>query len=141
MCTMLDLDISVIIIFALVGILLVVLNRLYYKPIGQVIEERDSKISNESNRIKANISDINDKTAHIEGVLKETQKESRKIKEDLIKTGEEVREQTLKDAREKARHIFDSKMAQLDEQILSAEKKLEQEIGVFSNKIKEIFIS
>jgi len=138
---MLDLDISILIVFVLVGILLVVLNRLYYKPIGEVMAERESKIKKENTQIETNLNEIDDKTLHIEEVLKETQKESRNIREDLIKKGEEVRDQMLQDAREKSRHLFESKMKQLDDQILIAEKKLEQEIDVFSNKIKDIFLS
>jgi F-type H+-transporting ATPase subunit b len=138
---MLELDFTLIIVSVLVGTLMVVLNRLYYKPIGQVIAERESKIATETNQIETNIKDIEEKTLHIEGVLKETQKESRKIREELIKKGEEVREQVVQEARENSKKMFENKMKQLDEQILTAEKKLEQEISVFSDKIKEIFMS
>jgi F-type H+-transporting ATPase subunit b len=138
---MLELDITLIIVSVLVGFLMVILNHLYYKPIGQVIEERESKIATETNRIETNMRDIEEKTQHIEGVLKETQKESRKIREELIIKGEEVREQVVQEARENSKKMFENKMKQLDEQILMAEKKLEQEISIFSDKIKEIFMS
>jgi len=138
---MLELNFTLIIVFVLVGFLMVVLNHLYYKPIGQVIEERESKIAGETNLIETNIKDIEEKTQHIEGVIKETQKESRKIREELIKKGEEVREQIVQEARENSKKMFETKMKQLDEQILTAEKKLEQEISMFSDKIKEIFMS
>jgi F-type H+-transporting ATPase subunit b len=137
---MLDLDISVLVVSALVGILLLVLNRLFFKPIGSVIEERETKIEKESGQIEAMTKEIEEKTLHIENVLKDTQKESRKIKEELIKKGEEVREKVVAEAREKSRQHFDTKMKQLDQQLLDAEKQLEQEIRVFSGKMKEIFI-
>ena len=138
---MLELNFTLIIVFVLVGFLMVVLNHLYYKPIGQVIEERESKIAAETNQIETNMKDIEEKTQHIEGVIKETQKESRKIREELVKKGEEVREQIVQEARENSKKMFENKMKQLDEQILTAEKKLEQEISMFSDKIKEIFMS
>ncbi len=120
---------------------MVVLNHLYYKPIGQVIEERESKIAAETNQIESNMRNIEEKAQHIEAVLKETQKESGKIREELIIKGEEVRKQLIKEARENSKKMFENKMTQLDEQILMAEKKLEQEISTFSDKIKEIFLS
>ena len=120
---------------------MVVLNHLYYKPIGQVIEERESKIAAETNQIETNIKDIEEKTQHLEGILKETQKESRKIKEKLIQKGEEVRQQLVQEARENSKKMSEKKIKQLDEQILTAERKLEQEISMFSDKIKEIFMS
>jgi F-type H+-transporting ATPase subunit b len=138
---MLELNFTLIIVSVLVGFLMVVLNHLYYKPIGQVIEERESKIAAETNQIETNMRDIEEKTQNIEGVLKETQKESRKIREELIIKGEEVREQVVQQARENSKKMFGNKMKQLDEQILMAEKKLEQEISMFSDKIKEIFMS
>ena len=138
---MLDLDISLIVVSVLVGILMLVLNRLYFNPIGQVIHQREAKIAGESSQIETNMLTIEEKTRHIEVVLKEAQKESRGIREELIKKGEEVREQIVQDARENSKTLFKTKMEQLDQQILAAEKELEQEITVFSNKIKEIFIS
>jgi F-type H+-transporting ATPase subunit b len=140
-CKMLELNFTIIIVSALVGLLLRVLNHLYYKPIGQVIEERESKIAAETNQIESNMRNIEEKAQHIEAVLKETQKESGKIREELIIKGEEVRKQLIKEARENSKKMFENKMTQLDEQILMAEKKLEQEIGTFSDKIKEIFLS
>ena len=138
---MLELNFTLIIVSVLVGFLMVVLNHLYYKPIGHVIEERESKIAAETNRIETNIREIEEKTQHIEGVIKDTQKESRKIREELIVKGEEVRVQVVQQARENSKKMFETKMKQLDEQILMAEKKLEQEISMFSDKIKEIFMS
>ena len=62
------------------------------------------------------------------------------FKEELIKKGEEVREQIITDARENSKKTFKTKMKQLDKEISAAGKKLEQEIEVFSDRIKEIFI-
>jgi len=140
-CRMLELNFTLIIVSVMVGFLMVVLNHLFYKPIGQVIAERESKIASEINRIETNVKNIEEKTQRIEAVLKETQKESRKIREQLIITGEEVREHVVQQARENSKKMFEIKMKQLDEQILIAEKKLEQEISTFSDKIKEIFMS
>jgi len=137
---MLELNTSLFAVSALVGILFFVLNRLYFRPVGQLIKERENKIEQENTRIETNLSEIEEKTGHIEAVLREAQKESRRVKEELIKKGEEVREHLITDARENSRRVKDTKISQLEEEIMAAEKKLEQEIGLFSSKIKEIFI-
>ena len=54
--------------------------------------------------------DIEEKAQHIEVVLKDTQKESRKIREDLTKKGEEFREQLVQEAREKSKKTFENKI-------------------------------
>jgi F-type H+-transporting ATPase subunit b len=137
---MLDLDISLLVVSALVGILALILNKLFFKPIGQVIDEREAKFEQESGQVEAMTKEIEEKTQHIEKVLKDTQKESRGIKEKLIQKGEQVREEIVTDARGKSKKTFDTHMQQLDRQLTAAENELEQEIRVFSDKIKEIFV-
>lgn len=137
---MLNLDSSLFVVVVLVWILLMVLDKLYFKPVGKVIDERETKIERESAQIESMTNEIEEKTRHIETVLKDAKKESGKIKEELIKKGEDVREKILADARKRSRERFDAKMKDLDVEIADAEKKLEQEIGLFSEKMKEIFI-
>ncbi|MCP5107487.1 MAG: ATP synthase F0 subunit B [bacterium] len=138
---MLNLDISVVVIALLVWLLMVLLNKIYFKPVGRVINERETKIEKESNQIESMTGEIEEKTQHIETVLKDAKKESTRIKEELIQKGEEVREKIITDARQNSKTLFQSKMKELDGQIAEAEKKLEQEISLFSDKMKEIFIS
>lgn len=137
---MLNLDSSLFVVVVLVWLLLMVLDKIYFKPVGKVIDERETKIKSESSQIETMTNEIEEKTQHIETVLKDAKRESGKIKEELIKKGEEVREQIAADARKRSKERFDSKMKDLDVEIAEAEKKLEQEIGLFSDKIKEIFI-
>lgn len=135
----LKIDLSLVVIFALVGILFLVLNKLYYKPISQVIDARETKIKKENEQIESLSHDINERTQYIETVLKEAQKEARKAKEELIKTGEDVRGKIVGVARENARERFEKQMQLLDQQISTAEQQLEQEISVFSEKMQTIF--
>jgi F0F1-type ATP synthase membrane subunit b/b' len=72
-CMVLELNFTIIIVPVLVEFLMVVLNQLYYKPIGQVIAEREFRIAAETNQIETNMRDIEEKTRHIETVLKEAQ--------------------------------------------------------------------
>lgn len=138
---MLNLDSSLFVVVVLVWLLLMVLDKLYFKPVGAVIDERETKIKRESAQIESMTNEIEEKTRHIETVLKDAKKESTKIREELIKKGEEVREKIAADARKRSKEHFASKMKDLDIEITEAEKKLVQEIGLFSDKMKEIFIS
>lgn len=137
---MLDINASMFGIVVLLGILVLVLNRLFYKPVGQVLHDREKKIKDETASIEARTREIEELTLSIENSLKSAQRESRKIKEELIKKGESIKEHLLNEEREKAKKMFDEKMAHLDNQIQAAEKLLIEQIGQFSDKIKEIFI-
>ena len=124
-----------------VWFLMVVLNRLYFKPVGRIMAQRESKIQEESSRIDSMTREIEEKTQLIEQTLKDTKKESTQIKGELIKKGETTREQIITDARETSRKHLETKKKELDREIAGAEEKLEKQISVFSEKMKEIFIN
>jgi len=138
---MLNLDASLFFVALLVWLLMIVLNRIFFKPVGQVIMQRESKIENESNRIESMTREIEEKTQQIEKKLREAQKKFAAIKEDLIKKGEETREQLLVKTRIESQKLLETSMNELVGQVAVAEEKLTQEVGVFTAKLKEIFVS
>ncbi|MCP4150326.1 MAG: ATP synthase F0 subunit B [bacterium] len=117
-----------------------VLNKIYFKPVGNIIDERESKIEKENALIESMTSEIETKTQHIEKALKDAKKEASSIKEELIKKGESLREQLITDARNESKITLDAKLNELDKEIADAEQNLEQQVSVFSDKIKKIFI-
>ena len=101
---MLELNIyNVVFVAVLVWLLMVVLDKIYYKPVGRIVNERNSKIEKESSQIESMTNEIGEKTQHIEKIIIDAKKESSRIKEALIKKGEEVRGQIITDARENSK--------------------------------------
>lgn len=137
---MLNLDSSLLLVALLVWLLMVVLNKIYFKPVRLVLEQRESKIESETSRIEAMTREIEEKTQQIEKKLKEAKQESARIKEELVKKGEEAREQLLIKTRGESQKFRETRMNELDVQVAAAEEKLTREVGVFSEKLKEIFI-
>lgn len=137
---MLNLDISVLFILVLIWILMNILNRLYFKPIGEIVARRDKKIKDDSRELEILANDIEERTGQIEDVLAKAKKDSLKIKEELIKKGEELKEQLVLKAKDDSQKISAKKMSELEKDIILAEKKLEKEIAVFSDNLKEIFL-
>ncbi|HLP61185.1 MAG TPA: ATP synthase F0 subunit B [Candidatus Deferrimicrobium sp.] len=137
---MLNLDISLIFVALLVWFLMTTLNRIFFKPVGYVIHQRESKIKNESSQIESIDEEIEKISLLLEKKLQDAKKESARIREELMKKGEEAREQLLIKTRSESQKLLATKMNELDVQILAAEKKLTEEVGVFSAKLKEIFI-
>jgi len=138
---MLDINASLLGIALLITILLFILNKIFFKPVGKVLDERETKIKTDTTEIDTKTKEIEELTLGIERRIKETQRESRKIREELIKKGEEVREIRLQDAREKAKDISNTRLKQLEDEISLAEKQLELQITSFSHKLKEIFVT
>ena len=137
---MLSLDISVVFIIFIVWFLMLILNKVYYKPIGNIITQRETKIDSDTRQIESLTTEIENKTNRIESILKETEKESRKIRESLIEKGEKAKEMIILNARESSKDLFEKKMEELGREINEAEQKLESEIEVYSKKIKELFL-
>lgn len=137
---MLSLDISFVFVILLVWILMIVLDKIYYKPIGKIVGQRENKIEKDSASIEHMIADVENKTKNIEDVLTKARKDSMKLKENLIKKNEEKIEILISEEKEKSRKIFKESMKKLDGEIAYAEKKLEMEIDKFSNEIKEKFL-
>lgn len=138
---MLNLDVSLVFIALLVWFLMTALNRIFFKPAGQIIEDREAKIESESRQIESMTEEIERVTLLLEKKLRDAKKESARIKEELIKKGEETKEQLLSKTKIESQKLLETKMKELDVQIISAQEKLTLEIGMFSNKLAEIFLN
>lgn len=137
---MLDLDSSLFIVIALVWILMLILDRVYFRPVKNVINEREGKLALESEQIEKMTQEIEEKTGRIENILSEAKWDAAALKEELIQEGEEIKEKIRIDTREESKKIFADKMKELDREIIAAREKLEKDIDLFSRKIKEKFI-
>jgi len=137
---MLDLNSSFIWIFFLIWLLYLILNRIFFKPINEIITARETKISTDSNRQEGMVAEIETRTRAIEAQLSQARKEAQQIKEGLLKNGEEIRSRTVTSAKEQAVQVLADKMSQLENEIVAAEKTLEMQISVFSDKIKQAYL-
>ena len=136
---MLDLDITVFYTIIILGVLLFVLNKFFYKPIGSIINEREKKSESENSEIERIKADIEERSDRIEYVMKKARKDSIGISEKIINEGESARDGLLSATRRETTEHFDDRMVSLDQEINEAEGKLRGEIKNFSKKIEEIF--
>jgi F0F1-type ATP synthase membrane subunit b/b' len=137
---MLDLNSSFLWIFFLVWLLYLVLNRIFFKPIHAIISEREAKVAADSGRQENMVAEIETRTQSVEDQLREARKEARRIKEEWLENGEQIRSRTVAEARENAARIMADNIAQLESEIAAAEQVLEKQISVFSDKIKEAYL-
>jgi len=136
---MLDLDITVFYTIIILWTLLIVLNRIFFKPVSRVIDEREKKAETEKSEIERMKVEIDERSGKIESVLKKARKDAVTVSEDLIREGESSREALISSTRAKTHEEFRNRMASLDMEIEAAELKLKGEIRDFSSKIEEIF--
>ena len=137
---MLDLNSSFIWIFFLVWLLYLVLNRVFFKPIQGIIGEREAKVAADSSRQESMLAEIETRTRALEDQLSHARREARRVKEEWLENGERVRSRTVAEARENAARIMAENVTQLESEIAAAEKALERQISLFSEKIKQAFL-
>jgi len=137
---MLDLNSSFIWIFFLIWLLYLILNRIFFKPINEIITARETKISTDTNRQESMVAEIETRTRAIEAQLSQARREAQQIKEGLLKNGEDIRSRTVTSAKEQAVRVLDEKMSQLESEIVAAENTLAMQISVFSDKIKQAYL-
>lgn len=132
--------IEILFVLAIVSILMFFLNKIFFKPIGGIIKDREIKVKSDSDILQNMVEQINDKTSLIETELKKARREAGKLKEELIKEGESVKDKIIEETREKTKTLMLKKMSELENTLIEAEKALGKEINTFSEKIKEKFL-
>ena len=137
---MLELNFSFVFIFLLIWGLMLVLNRIYFRPVGRIIDEREARVKGDSEKLDSLVREIEEKTRRVEVMIADARNESFRIREEWIRKGEEFRETMIENAREKSTRQFEEQMKRLETEITAAQKQLESEISVFSQRIKEAFL-
>jgi F-type H+-transporting ATPase subunit b len=137
---MLDLNSSLLWIFFMVWGLYIVLNRIFFKPVGKIIDEREAKVAADTNRLQGMMDQVEIHTQALETQMTQARKDALQIREEWSRKGENVRFQALSNAKEKAARIMEEKMIELENEVSTAERTLEKEIAVFSEKIKQAYL-
>lgn len=137
---MLDLNSSLLWIFFMVWGLYLVLTRIFFKPIEKIIDEREAKIAADSKRLQGMMNQVEINTQALENQMAQARKDALQIREEWSRKGEGIRTLSLSEAKEKAARIMDEKMSELESEVKVAEKTLEKQVAVFSEKIKQAYL-
>jgi F-type H+-transporting ATPase subunit b len=137
---MLELNSSFVFVFLLIWGLMIVLNRIFFRPVGRILDEREARVKGDSEKLDSLVREIEEKTRRVEVMIADARDESFRIREGWIRKGEEFRETLIENAREKSARQFEEQMKRLETEIAAAQKQLESEVSIFSQKIKEAFL-
>jgi len=136
---MLDLDLSFLLILALIWILMLIMDRIFFRPVGETIRHREAMVADDERRLNELNTEINAGAQRIETSLQKARLQSVKTREELIAQGEAAREELIAGARQQTRQIMDREMERLEREIHSAEVQLQKQAGEFSRQISRIF--
>ena len=137
---MLELNSSFLWIFFLLWILYFALNRVFFKPVGRIIDEREARAAADRGRQEKMLAEIDSGTRTLETRRGRAGEEVQRIRERWLKEGEDTRARVVAEARERSTRVVAEKMAQLESEIGEAERALQAQVAVFSERIRQAFL-
>lgn len=113
-----------------------ILNIIYYKPLSNILDDRDEYIRNSLTAASAALDRANDLTKQYEYDLAESRKKAQDIIKEAQKKAQNTVAQKIKEAQKDADQLLDNVYIQLENQKQQALQNLEQQIDILSNQIQ-----
>lgn len=116
-------------------ILMAVLNVLFYKPLGQAIDERDAYVRGAKTSAEERLAKAEKLAEEYEQSLADTRKQARSVIEQAQAEAQKVATEKQNAAQQEAASQRESVQKDLDAQKAAAMDKLEQQVESLSNQI------
>nr|Q02852.1 RecName: Full=ATP synthase subunit b', chloroplastic; AltName: Full=ATP synthase F(0) sector subunit b'; AltName: Full=ATPase subunit II [Antithamnion sp.]CAA44981.1 atpG [Antithamnion sp.] len=116
--------------------LTIILNLIYYKPLGKILDERDEYIANSLTAASAALSKANDLTKRYEQDLAESRKKAQDIIKNAQQDAQNIVSSKIKEAQKDADQLMSNTYDQLNIQKEQALQNLEKQVDILSNQIQ-----
>nr|YP_010619656.1 ATP synthase CF0 subunit II [Tayloriella tenebrosa]WAX03669.1 ATP synthase CF0 subunit II [Tayloriella tenebrosa] len=117
--------------------LTVILNFLYYKPVSNILDDRDEYIRNSLTSASASLVKADDLTKTYEFELAESRKSAQKIIKSAQEEAQAIVSEKIKEAQKEAEKLLISAYDELHIQKEQALKSLEIQIDILSDQIQK----
>ena len=117
-------------------LLMVILNTLFYKPIGQVLDERDEYIRKQLTQASDILMRAEEMTKQYETDLSQERRDSQSIVASAQKAAQEIVTLEIKQAQKDTEQLVAEATNQLNSQKEKALKALEEQVSTLSEQIK-----
>lgn len=121
-------------------LLTVILNAVFYKPLGKAIDERDEYIRNNQNQAKERLSKAQMLAAQYEQQLGEARRQSRAIIAEAEAAAEKIAAQQIAQAQREAQQAREQASAEIEREKQEALQALEQQVDTLSRQLLEKLI-
>ena len=134
---MLSIDLTFIVIFLLVWILVLVLTRVFFKPVGRILEKRRDRESGDREAARAALEAGERDLRRIEDELREARASSERLREELEAKALGEKAKLLADVQADARDRIDKAKAELEDQVRRLKDQLEGETARLAESIEK----
>ena len=134
---MLNLDISLFVVFAIVWILLFILNKLYFTPVTNLVNSRDNEVEGNLKVSQDALADHEKNIVEIEQRLKKARAAARATKGEFISEAQKEKDKIVAAMAKESRLRVDKANEELAEQLERIKQELEAESEILSEKIEQ----
>jgi len=122
---MLSIDASLIVVFVLVWILVLVLSRVFFKPVSRVMRARDARLAKDRDETRQALEAYAEDLRRVEEGLKEARLEAARIRESAAEGSSRERARLLQEVNAERRAQVDKARAELQAEVERLKKELE----------------
>ena len=122
---MLSIDYSVIVIFVIVWILVLVLKKVYFKPVSRIMRERDDMLQQDQSSAQDALEKYDNVMEKIEGNMKAAKTKARETREKFDREAQKEKEKMIEEVSQECRTQVDKARKELDEKVERLKKELE----------------
>src|SRR5262245_48889069 len=120
-------DASLVVIFILFILFVFVMNRLLFRPVGRVLDQRERKTEGARHEARASLRVYQSKVSDYEFSIKQTRAETYRLLQQAREKALAERARLLDEARQAAGHEIQAARAELERQIAGARTTLERD--------------
>jgi F0F1-type ATP synthase membrane subunit b/b' len=134
---MLNLDVSLFVVFAIVWILLFILKKLYFTPVTNLVNSRDGEVESNLKVSQDALNNHENNIVEIEQRLKTARAAARETKGEFVSEAQKEKDKIVAEMVKESRLRVDKANEELAEQLESIKLELEAESKVLSEKIEQ----
>ena len=138
---MISIDYSFIIVILNFVLLLIVLNKILYKPIKKFLDERQQKIASDLDEAKASRTQAEKLVEQKSGELKQSAEDIRKMKNAATSDAESKAKDIMKNAKEQEKRILQDTEEQLEIEKVKVMEIIEDELVEMVAELSSKFLS
>ncbi len=133
---MLQIDVSLIVVFLIVWVLVFFLSRLFFNPLRKIMQERNDKIQGGSEARRKSTETYEQTVNEIEERLKSARALSQQVMKKIEREAAAERERLLAEISEESRHKVEEAKKQLEDQIIGLKRKLESDASDLAERME-----
>lgn len=132
---MVNLDISALLVTLTLSILLLILQKLYFKPINNILQKRERILRENKENFTHFLNEYNEKEIILNEILKKASVEVEMHKEKVRKEAIAEKEAIIEKAKGKAEELKENAFKKLEEEVKAGKIIIERELDSLSEKL------